>query len=67
MARTALARKGEEIGLAHIEVEMDRIERDERREQCGRTAPSTAAGDQVADGDEMRADAAICQWRSCLP
>src|SRR5262249_4879626 len=30
---------------------------DQRREQCGRAGRGPAAGDQVADGDEMRADA----------
>src|SRR5215467_5279166 len=49
--------KGQEIGLAHIEIEPDRIERDERREQCRRTGRVTAAGNQVAHRDEMRADA----------
>ena len=53
----ALARKGEEIGLAHIEVEMDRIERDQRCEQRRRARPGAVSGDQVADRDEMRADA----------
>src|SRR5262249_49179229 len=48
---------GQEIGLAHIEIQIDRIERDERREQCGWAGRGTAAGDQVADGDEMSADA----------
>src|SRR5215472_5875033 len=51
------AGKGQEIGLAHIKVQIDRIERDERREQCRWAGRGTAAGDQVADGDEMRADA----------
>src|SRR5262249_7817886 len=52
-----VAGKGQEIGLAHIKIEIDRIERDERREQCRWAGRGTAAGDQVADGDEMRADA----------
>src|SRR5262249_11405647 len=49
--------KRQEIGLAHIEIEVDRIERDERREQCRRTGRVTAAGNEVAHRDEMRADA----------
>src|SRR5262249_31575909 len=58
LAPRTIARIGQEIGLAHVEVEIDRIERDERREQCGRAGSGAAASDQVADGDEMRADAA---------
>src|SRR5262249_3408260 len=50
-------RKRQEIELAHIKVEVDRIKRDERREQCRRTGRVTAAGYQVAYRDEMRADA----------
>src|SRR6516162_10137084 len=50
-------RERQEIGLAHIKVEVDRIERDERREQCRRTGRVTAAGNQVAHRDQMRADA----------
>src|SRR5262249_56962390 len=49
--------KDQEFGLAHIEIQIDRIERDERREQCGRAGRGTAAGNQVADRDEMSADA----------
>src|SRR5258707_3196764 len=45
-------------GLAHIEVKIDRVDRDERGEQGGRAAGGPAAGDQVADRDEMGADAA---------
>ena len=40
-----------------MEVEVDRIERDERCEQCRRTGSVTAAGNQVAHRHEMRADA----------
>src|SRR6516225_10852107 len=49
--------KRQEIGLAHVEVKVDRIERDERREQCRRTGRVAAAGNQVAYRDEVRADA----------
>src|ERR1700756_2858258 len=49
--------KRQEVGLAHVEVEPDRIERDECGEQCRRTGRVTAAGDQVAHRDEMRANA----------
>src|SRR5262245_57158762 len=49
--------KDQEIGLAHVEIQIDRIERDERREQSRGAGRGTAAGDQVADGDEMSADA----------
>src|SRR5262249_57340641 len=52
-----LAGKGQEIGLAHIEIQIDRIHRDERRDQCRGAGRGTAAGDQVPDGDEMSADA----------
>src|SRR5262249_3815629 len=37
--------------------EIDRVERDERRQQGRRTCRSAVAGDEVTDGDEMRADA----------
>src|SRR5262249_56094350 len=51
-----VAGKGQEIGLAHIKVQIDRIERDERREQCRWAGRGTAAGDQVANGDDIRPD-----------
>src|SRR5262249_33175366 len=47
----------QEIGLAHIKVEVDRIKRYERREQCRRTSCRTTACDQIAHGNEMRAHA----------
>src|SRR5260370_10163361 len=50
-------RKRQKIGFAHVEVEVDWIERDECGEQCRRTGRVTAAGNQVAHRDEMRADA----------
>src|SRR5262249_12049695 len=50
-------RKRQEIRLAHVKVKVDRIERDERRQQGRRTGRVTAAGNQVAYRDEMRADA----------
>ena len=50
-ART-LARKGEVVGFAHVEVEIDRIERHQRGEQGGGADAAAAAGDQAADGDE---------------
>src|SRR5262249_47051137 len=52
------AGKGQEIGLAHIKVQIDRIERDERREQCRWAGRGRAAGGQVVVGDETRTDAA---------
>ena len=47
---------GEVIRLAHIEVEIDRIERNDGRQQRGRAGAAPAAADEAADGDEMRAD-----------
>ena len=53
-----LAREGQVVGLAHVEVEIDRIQRDEGRQQGRRAGGGPAAGDQAADRDEARADAA---------
>ena len=47
----------EVVRLAHVEIEIDRIERDDRGEQRRRAAAAPAAADQVADRDEVRADA----------
>src|SRR5258708_12665209 len=48
---------GQEIGLAHIKIEINRIKRHERREQCRRTRRRTTASNQIAHGNEMRAHA----------
>ena len=53
----ALPGKRQEVGLAHVEVEVDRIERDEGRKQRGWAGRGAAAGNQVADRYKMRADA----------
>ncbi len=53
-----LAGEGQVVGLAHVEVEMDRIERDHGCQQGRWTAGVAAAGDQAADRNLMRADAA---------
>ena len=45
------------IRFTHIEVEVDRIERDERRKEGGWARPATAAGDEVSYRDEMCANA----------
>src|SRR5262249_9928663 len=57
-----LAREGEVVGLAHVEVQIDRIDRYDRRKQGRRAGPSPAAGDQVADGYEMGTDSSG-EWR----
>jgi hypothetical protein len=57
-----IARILKEIRLAHIEIQPDRIKRDHCRKQGRRRCRGTAAGDQIADGDEMRADAS-CEGR----
>src|SRR3984893_17360599 len=54
----AFTRKGQVVGLAHVEVEIDRIERHEGGQQGGRAAASTAAGNETADRDQTRADTA---------
>ena len=54
----AFAREGQIVGFAHVEVEIDGIERDERRQQGRRAGGGPAAGDQAADRDQARADAA---------
>ena len=46
------------VGLAHVEIQVDRVDRDDRGEQGGRAGARPAAGDQVADGDLVSADAA---------
>src|SRR6267154_6179092 len=48
----------EEIGLAHIKVEINRIERYERREQRRRTRRRTTPRDQVSNRNKMRPNAA---------
>ncbi len=53
-----LAREGQEVGSAHVEVEMDRVERDQGGQQRGRAAGKATAGDRGADRDLVRADAA---------
>ena len=50
--------KGQEIGFAHVEVEIERIERDQRRQQRGRAGSGAAARDQASDRNLARADAA---------
>ena len=47
---------GEVIGLAHVEIEIDRVERDDRRQQRRWARAAPAAAHQVAGRDEMRAD-----------
>jgi hypothetical protein len=51
------ARELQEVSLAHVEIQVDGIQRDEGRQQCRRTGPGTAAGNQVAHGDKMLTDA----------
>ena len=46
------------VGLAHVEVQVDRVDRDERGEQGGRAGGRPAARDQIADRDQVGADAA---------
>ena len=46
------------ICFAHVEVQVDRIDRDERCEQSGRAACLHGCLDKVADRDEMRPDPA---------
>jgi hypothetical protein len=46
----------QETGLAHVEIQVNRIERDECRQQCRRDGRRTTAGNEVAYGNEMRAD-----------
>ena len=53
----ALAREGQEIGFAHVEIEIERIERDQRRQQRGRAGCGAAARDQASDRNLARADA----------
>ncbi len=53
----ALARKGQIVGFAHVEIEIDRIQRDECRQQGRRAGGGPAAGDQAPDRDEPCADA----------
>src|SRR5215468_4898999 len=47
----------QEIGLAHIKIEVNGIKRHKRREQCRRTRRRTTACDQIAHGNEMSAHA----------
>src|SRR5262249_19766708 len=54
----AFARKCQVVGFAHVEVEIDRIERHEGGQQSCRTGPGAAAGNEAADRHETRADAA---------
>src|ERR1700730_5804666 len=53
----ALAREGQEIGFAHIEIDIERIERDQRRQQRGRAGRRAASRDQASERDLTRADA----------
>ena len=53
----AIAREGQVVALAHVEIEVDRVDRDDGREQGRRARRGPAAGDQIADRDQMRADA----------
>ena len=44
---------GQVIRLAHVEIQMDRVERDNRGEQRRVGGTAAAAADQAADGDEV--------------
>ena len=48
---------GQVIRLAHVEIQMDRVERDDRGEQRRVGGAAAAAADQAADGDQVRAHA----------
>src|SRR5580693_6580642 len=48
---------GQEIGLTHIKIEVNRIKRHKRREQCRRTGRRATASNQIAHGNEMRPNA----------
>src|ERR1700736_2619710 len=52
----------QEIGLAHIKIEVNRIKRHKRRQQCRRTGRRATACNQIAHGNEMRPNAAS-EWR----
>ena len=54
----ALAVKGEKIGFAHVEVEIERVERDERSQQRGWAGGGAAAGNKASDRYLACADAA---------
>ena len=51
----AWALVGQVVALAHIEIEMDRIQRYDGRQQ--RASPASPPRDQVADRDAVAADA----------
>src|SRR5260370_20422470 len=65
----------QEIGLAHIKIEVNRIKRYKRREQCRRTGCGATASNQIAHGNEMRAHApcerrrnpAMVEVELCIP
>src|SRR5215471_12105901 len=45
------------VGFAHVEVEIDRVKRNDRTQQRRRTGCGAAAGDEVANRDQVRANA----------
>src|SRR6476620_5692742 len=53
----ALARKRQEIGFAHVEIEIEGIERDQCCQQRGRAGGGAAARDQASDRNLACADA----------
>src|SRR5262249_45666700 len=54
--------KGQIVRLAHVEIEIDGIERDQRRQQGGRAGGCPAASDQAADRHLAGADPSG-EWR----
>src|ERR1700721_1782030 len=54
----AIAQERHVVGLAHVEVEVDGVSRDERGEQGGGAGARPAARDQIADRDFVSSDAA---------
>src|SRR5205823_13707172 len=53
----ALAREGQEIGFAHVEIEIERIKGNEGRKKRGRPGCGAAARDQASDRNLARAEA----------
>ncbi len=58
----AITRKCLVVRFTHIEVQVDRIERDERGKECGWTRRGSAACDKISNRNEMCADAPR-EWR----
>src|SRR5258708_5180047 len=54
----ARAQERQVVGLAHIEVQVDRVDGNERGEHGGRARAGAATRDEVSGGDEVRADPA---------